>query len=176
MRPAILPIIGYAGYPLAIIGGALVFAASSLLTLDMISAHVSTLSAPAAASPDFNLPPVEQIGTLNPAPAEPKPAPAQPVLPESSIADIAPPDHTVAVALAAPEATSITNVQPPGLGSARIGAQAVNVRAAPNKNGAKLGVLNAGSSVRIGENQGGWIHVYFEGGDGWVYQTYLAGG
>jgi hypothetical protein len=29
--------------------------------------------------------------------------------------------------------------------------------------------------VRIGENVGGWVHVYFEGGDGWVYESYLGG-
>ena len=61
-------------------------------------------------------------------------------------------------------------------GTGSIGSLAVNVRAAPSKTGAKIGVLNAGSTVRIGENVDGWIHVFFSGGDGWVYQTYLAGG
>lgn len=176
-RSVILPILGYAGYPLAVVGATLVFASSSLLTLQMISAHVGAMTRPITSSPDFNLPPVEQIGSLETARSSEVPAPqVAAVEPESSIAAVAPPDHTVAVAVAAPEATPITAVEPPGLVTARIGPQAVNVRAAPSKTGAKIGVLDAGARVRIGQNEGGWIHVFFEGGDGWVYQSYLAGG
>src|SRR5690606_25708752 len=139
---------------------------------------IGEVVAPIAVSPDFNMPAIEQIGSLQP------PAPAQTTQatvieePQGSIVAVAPPDHTVAVALAAPEADDSTfaTVEPPGLGSGLIGSQAVNVRAAPSKNGARIGVLNAGSAVRIGETVGGWVHVFFSGGDGWVYQTYLAGG
>jgi hypothetical protein len=99
--------------------------------------------------------------------------------PESSIVAVAPPTQAVAVTLAAPGpelGDTFEAVEPPGLGAGYIGGLAVNVRAAPSKTGAKIGVLNAGSAVRIGENVGGWVHVFFSGGDGWVYQSYLAGG
>jgi len=175
-RSALLPVLGYAGYPLAIAGALLIFGASSLLTLDMIAANMGQVTTPIAASADFNVPPVQQIGSLTPPPAPraQETAVAAPA-PESSIVAVAPPAETVAVALAPPE-SSIATIEPPGLGSSQIGGQAVNVRATPSKTGAKIGVLNAGSAVRIGENIGGWIHVYFSGGDGWVYQSYLAGG
>lgn len=181
IRPALLPVLGYAGYPLAIAGGLLIFGTCSLLTLDMISANIGKATAPIAASADFNVPPVEQIGSLAPPPAVAEAAPAPVAEPESSIVAVAPPTERVAVALTpaeatAPAETSFATVEPPGLGSGSIGGQAVNVRATPSKTGAKIGVLNAGSAVRIGENVGGWIHVYFSGGDGWVYQSYLAGG
>jgi hypothetical protein len=192
-RAALLPILGYAGYPLAIAGGLLIFGTCSLLTLNMITANMVQVASPVAASPDFNVPPVEQIGSLTPPPAAAAPQQAAtPAEPESSIVAVAPPQQTFSFDVApadgtvaptdtsfdtaAPADTSFDTVEPPGLGAGLIGGQAVNVRAAPSRTGVVLGVLNAGSSVRTGENVGGWVHVYFEGGDGWVYESYLAGG
>jgi hypothetical protein len=172
MRPFILPLLGYAGYPMIVLGAIAVFGLSSLFALEMVSAHVVASITPVASSPDFNLPPVQQIGSLAPAPVEPDPAPEE-TAPESSIAEVAPPSQTVAVSVARPLATTFAAVETPAGGSSRIGAQAVNVRASPSKTGVVLGVLNAGSPVRTGENVGGWIHVYFDGGDGWVYQDFL---
>ena len=183
MIRSVVPILGYAGYPLAIAGGLLIFGTCSLLTLDMVSANIAKTTAPIAASADFNVPPVQQIGSLDrEAAAAAKTEPAPRPQPESSIVAVAPPTERVAVALtpaepgAAPVETSFASIDPPGLGSGSIGGQAVNVRAAPSRTGARIGVLNAGSPVRIGENIDGWIHVYYAGGDGWVYQSYLAGG
>jgi hypothetical protein len=178
MRSLILPALGYLGYPMAVAGAVLVFGTCSVLTLDMISRNMGQVVAPVALSPDFNVPAVEQIGSIEP-PAPEQAAQAKGIEePQSSIVAVAPPTQAVAVTLAAPEADAATfeTVEPPGLGSGFIGGLAVNVRAAPSKTGAKIGVLNAGSAVRIGENVDGWIHVFFSGGDGWVYQTYLAGG
>jgi hypothetical protein len=173
MRSFILPLLGYAGYPMIVLGAIGVFGLSSLFTLEMVSAHVVASIAPVASSPDFNLPPVQQIGSLAPAPVDPDPAPEE-AAPESSIAEVAPPSEAVAVSVARPLATTFAAVETtPAAGSSRIGAQAVNVRASPSKTGVVLGVLNAGSPVRTAENVGGWIHVYFEGGDGWVYQDFL---
>lgn len=179
-RSALLPVLGYAGYPLAIAGALLIFGTCSLLTLNMITANMAPEASPVAVSPDFNVPPVEQIGSLAPAPTAVAQLPTTPSEPESSIVAVAPPEQRVAVALTpepglvAPDDNSFETVEPPGLGASQIGSQAVNVRATPSKTGVVLGVLNAGSSVRIGENVGGWVHVYFDGGDGWVYQSYLA--
>lgn len=177
MRSLILPALGYLGYPMAVAGGVLVFGTCSVLTLDMISRNMGDVVTPIAANADFNVPAVEQIGSLQP-PAPAQVAQAAPVEePQSSIVAVAPPTQQVAVTLTAPAlGSTFEAVEPPGLGSGAIGSQAVNVRAAPNKTGAKIGVLNAGSAVRIGENVGGWVHVFFSGGDGWVYQSYLAGG
>lgn len=177
MRALILPALGYLGYPMAVVGAVLVFGTCSVLTLDMISRNMGQVVAPIPVSPDFNVPAVEQIGSIEP-PAPAQTAQATPVAePESSIVAVAPPTQAVAVTLAAPELNATFEaVEPPGLGTGSIGGLAVNVRAAPSKTGAKIGVLNAGSTVRIGENVDGWIHVFFSGGDGWVYQTYLAGG
>jgi hypothetical protein len=182
-RSALLPILGYAGYPLAIAGALLIFGTCSLLTLRMITDNMVQVASPVAASPDFNVPPVEQIGSLTPptAAAAPQQA-ATPAEPQSSIVAVAPPQQSFSFDVApadgavSPTDTSFDVVEPPGLGASFIGSQAVNVRAAPSKTGVVLGVLNAGSSVRIGENVGGWVHVYFEGGDGWVYESYLTGG
>ena len=182
-RSTLLPLLGYAGYPLAIAGGLLIFGTCSLLTLNMITDNLSQMSTPAAAaSPNFNVPPVEQIGSLSPPPTpSATQTVAAPVQPESSIVAVAPPqqtftfDATPAPGTVDPTDTSFATVEPPGLGSGMIGSQAVNVRAAPSRTGVVLGVLNAGSPVRIGENIGGWVHVYFSSGDGWVYESYLAG-
>ena len=177
MRSLILPALGYLGYPMAVAGGVLVFGTCSVLTLDMISRNMGQVVTPIAANADFNVPPVAQIGSIEPA-APVETAEAAPAAePESSIVAVAPPTQAVAVTLTAPAlGDTFEAVEPPGLGSGYIGGLAVNVRAAPSKTGAKIGVLNAGSDVRIGENVGGWVHVFFSGGDGWVYETYLAGG
>jgi hypothetical protein len=171
----VIPVLGYLGYPLAVAGGLLIFGTCSLLTLDMISANIDSVVTPIAASADFNVPPVAQIGSLGPAEAAEEPAPAPVPVPETSILTIAPPQQPVAIEVAPVAAATIATIEPPGLGSGQVGDQAVNVRAAPSKDGAKLGVLNAGSAVRLGENTDGWVHVFFSGGDGWVYETYLAG-
>ena len=177
MRTLILPALGYLGYPMAVGGAVLVFMTCSVLTLDMVSSNMGQVVAPIAASPNFNVPAVEQIGSIEPPGVSVATAQAAPAEPESSIVAVAPPTQTVAVSLSAPApGDTFQAVEPPGLGSGFIGGLAVNVRAAPSKTGAKIGVLNAGSSVRVGENVGGWVHVFFSGGDGWVYQTYLAGG
>ena len=177
MRSLILPALGYLGYPMAVAGGVLVFMTCSVLTLDMVSRNMGQVVVPIAASPDFNVPAIEQIGSIEPPSAAVATAQAAPVEPESSIVAVAPPTQAVAVTLEAPQlGDTFEAVEPPGLGTGYIGGLAVNVRAAPSKTGAKIGVLNAGSSVRVGENVGGWVHVFFSGGDGWVYQTYLAGG
>jgi hypothetical protein len=171
MRSFILPALGYLGYPMAVAGGLLVFATSSVFTLQMISANIGGMTSPIAASPNFNVPAVEQIGSLQPPSAariaEATTAPAEP---ESSIVAVAPPDHTVAVGLTTPDASADFDA---GALSGRVGSQAVNVRAGPSKTAVTLGVLNAGTPVGIGENVGGWIHVSFNGGDGWVYKSYL---
>jgi len=173
----VIPVLGYLGYPLAVAGGLLIFGTCSLLTLDMITANIGNVSSPIAASADFNVPPVTQIGSLGPAQAaEVTPTPVAQAVPESSFVAVAPPQQTASFEVAAAEPADIATLEPPGLGNGRIGDQAVNVRAAPSKNGARKGVLKAGSPVRIGENTGHVVQVQQPGREGWVYQTYLAGG
>jgi hypothetical protein len=168
MRPFILPLLGYAGYPMILLGAVAVFGLSSYGTLRMVSAQIIASTAPAVASSDFNLPPVQQIGSLNPPAAKAEPA-AEAAEPESSIVAASLPDHDVAVAVAPPDVSEA----PADALRGRIGAQAVNVRAGPSKTAVALGVLNAGTPVRIGESVGGWVHVFFDAGDGWVYKSFL---
>ena len=156
MRTLILPALGYLGYPMAVAGALLVFGTCSVLTLDMVSRNMGQVVSPVSLSPDFNVPAVEQIGSIEPPSPTQSAQTATAKEPESSIVAIAPPTQTIAVTLAAPEPNAtFETVEPPGLGSGYIGGMAVNVRAAPSKTGAKIGVLNAGSEVRIGENVGG---------------------
>lgn len=64
---------------------------------------------------------------------------------------------------------------PPGLNQARIAAP-VNMRTGPSKSSATLSVLPAGTEVAVAETVRGWVHIYTEGSEGWVYATYLSGG
>jgi uncharacterized protein YraI len=80
---------------------------------------------------------------------------------------IVPPGGSVAVALAVPADSTPTTLP------ARIGNAAVNLRSGPSKSAASLGVLDAGTPVRLGEEQHGWVNVLAEGGRGWVYERYL---
>ena len=167
---ALTPYLSYLTYPLALAGASAVFALSAAGALDMVAANAHRYTSPIAVSPDFNLPPVTQIGSIDP----PRVEYSLKKKPESSFVALAPPEHSVAVALAPPGQSSFPAiVEPGGLGDGRIGDQAVNVRAGASKDAAKLGVLDAGETVRMAENDGGWIHVYYDGGDGWVYSSYI---
>jgi len=64
---------------------------------------------------------------------------------------------------------------PQELTPARIGDSAVNMRSGPSKSGGTVTILQAGTSVGVGETVNGWVHVYANGADGWVYSTYLSG-
>jgi hypothetical protein len=163
-------VFGYLGYPLVLAGGAAVFALSSVGALGMVAANAHRFTSPVAVRSDFNLPPVTQIGSIDP----PRVEFSLRKKPESSIIALAPPETAVAVAVAPPEQSSFPAlVEPGGLYDGRIGSQAVNVRAGASNDAARLGVLDAGATVRLGENRGGWIHVYYDGGDGWVYSRYI---
>jgi hypothetical protein len=126
-------------------------------------------------SGDFNLPPVKQIANL-------KPVAVEPIKPRNdggtSIVTLDRPAQTVQVALAPTDGGSFTTVTVAkgDLRPGRIGPEAVNVRAGASKSAAKIGVLQAGAQVLMGGSDGGWVKVQFEGGSGWVYKSYLAGG
>jgi len=59
--------------------------------------------------------------------------------------------------------------------AARIAYSGVNVRSAGDKGADKLFVLPPGAPVQTAESINGWVHVYADQGDGWVYKTYLLG-
>jgi SH3-like domain-containing protein len=48
---------------------------------------------------------------------------------------------------------------------------AVNVRAAGRKGAPVLFVLPRGAEIRVAEKQGGWVHVYSDQGEGWIYSS-----
>ncbi|HBY98655.1 MAG: SH3 domain-containing protein [Ardenticatenaceae bacterium] len=55
-------------------------------------------------------------------------------------------------------------------------ANALNVRAGPGVSNAPVGLLHQGDSVTILEQQNGWYHVRFAGGEGWVSGAYVQRG
>jgi uncharacterized protein YraI len=61
------------------------------------------------------------------------------------------------------------------LQDAQIGGSGVNVRAGASKNFAVLFTLQPGTNVKTREVLNGWVHVYADTGDGWIYSSYLAG-
>jgi SH3-like domain-containing protein len=171
----LLPIASMLKWPATIVGAVLVFGLSTDGTLSLVSSNAHKMARPVQAAPSFSLPPVKQIGELNTFKVEPKAPPA--VATATAVAPA--PSATMEVALRQPaEVTpeSVVAPLPTGLVPGNVGSSAVNVRAAPSKNSAKIGLLSAGAPVRMGENSGGWVHVWYDGGDGWVYSTYLGGG
>ena len=149
-------------------------------TLSLFSSNAHKLTKPIAAEPNFNMPPVRQIGELDPFAVVPKSTPLEsaPIAPAQAqtTTDVAlrqPAD--VSGPLSNASADAAETASPVDLRPGRIGKSAVNVRSGPSKTNAKLGVLSAGAEVGIGETDGGWVHVWHAGGDGWVYSDYLAG-
>jgi SH3-like domain-containing protein len=170
----LLPIASMLKWPATIVGAVLVFGLSTDGTLSLVSSNAHKMARPVQAAPSFSLPPVKQIGELNTFKVEPK----APAAAETAIAATPPASATMQVALRQPTdiaPESMADPLPAGLVPGSIGSSAVNVRAAPSKTSAKIGLLSAGTPVRVGENSGGWVHVWYDGGDGWVYSTYLAG-
>ena len=163
---AIAPLVGFLKWPLTIAGAVAMFGFSADGTFDLISANASKLSKPVEASPRFNVPPVRQIGTVEPTPAIASKTPAT-----GSASTLVPPAATPN-----PEAATGVDVGlPSSVRHGKVGSKAVNVRSEPSKTSARLGTLQAGSPVEIGELSGGWISVRYPGGSGWVYSTYLEG-
>jgi SH3-like domain-containing protein len=121
--------------------------------------------APVTMKPAFNAPamPVE---ALNKAPtvSEPMPVPAAAAV--TSQAAWRPSQAIMPVAVAAASA------EPAGLPSDRINA-AVNVRAAGRKGAPVLFVLPSGTPVRVAGTEGGWVHIFSDKGEGYVYASFI---
>jgi SH3-like domain-containing protein len=179
---AVLSTIALFKWPLTLVGAFLVFGLSTDGTLSLVSSNAGKFTKPVAIRSDFNMPPVKQLADIDPLEVVPQP---------STNADptVAPTDAKTTTQATLREPAAATDVAAPGLGSpdvfdasepsnllpGRIGNSAVNIRSGPSKASAKLGVLSAGAEVRIGEQTSGWVHVWYEGGEGWVYSSYLAG-
>jgi SH3-like domain-containing protein len=50
---------------------------------------------------------------------------------------------------------------------------AVNVRTEGKKGSPVLFVLPAGAAVQVAETNDGWVHVYSDRGEGWVYSSFI---
>jgi SH3 domain-containing protein len=76
------------------------------------------------------------------------------------------------------DATSdgVGTVLPDGLRNGRVGGSDVNVRADAAAGSAVLFTLPAGTALRLGETQGGWVHIYADTRSGWVYSSLLGNG
>lgn len=152
----LLPIIAFGAIGLAVIP------ADLSAVHDSKTALTKTVAAPAV--PSFNAAPLP-VEAINKAPviATPTPVAAQ---------DLAP----VPAALWRPawvrQVATTTATEPPNLTLGQVNS-AVNVRETGLKGSPVLFVLPAGASVRIGETQDGWVHVYSDQGAGWIYSSYL---
>lgn len=168
----IIPVLSLLKWPATLTGAILVFGLSTEGTLSLVSSNAHKMTQPIAVSSDFNMPPVRQIAELNPTILEPT-APAN-----DGGSLIPQPKQTTSVALLQPAASALAMAptsEPISAQPGRIGEAAVNLRSGPSKTSAKLRTLAAGTEVRIGEEERGWVHVWHADGDGWVYSSYLAG-
>ena len=161
---------GLLKWPLTLTGAILVFGMSTEGTLSLVASNAHRLTSPVTARTDVNVAPVKQLGTLN----APLVAVARPVNVASanaapSLQLLATPSDVIRTA-AEPESVSTAI----STRRARIGDSAVNVRSAPSRNAAKLGVAAAGTPIDILGSQQGWIHIRFDAGEGWVYSDYIA--
>ena len=164
------------GVPLAAValGIALLVPADFNAAANTVSAK-SAPAVPVKAAAVLPPPPVIPAGTLNMSSSIPyvgaDAAAAQ-------VAAAAAPDLRASVQPAALEtpATVAPATAPAGDKiAARVAASGVNVRSAADKDAGKLFVLAPGASVQTAESINGWVHVYADQGDGWVYKTYLLG-
>ena len=180
---AILPTIALFKWPLTLVGAFLVFGLSTDGTLSLVSSNMGNLTKPVAVRSDFNMPPVKQLADIDPLAVVPQAAASESgVLPPAEakattqVALREPAGAAEVDALGLPPPLASDAAQPSNLLPGRIGSSAVNIRSGPSKTSAKLGVLSAGAAIRTGEQRNGWVHVWYEGGEGWVYSSYLAGG
>jgi uncharacterized protein YraI len=171
---ALLPAISLLKWPLTIAGAVLVFGLSTDGTLSLVSSNAHRFTKPIAAQSGISMPPVKQIGELNPMAIVPRSPASDVVAADASTGTQA--TQTVAAidAAALPSLAAPMTPDPMSFQSARIGASAVNVRSGPSKSSTKLGVLAAGSDVRVRAREAGWVNVEYAGGDGWIHSDYLA--
>jgi SH3-like domain-containing protein len=149
--------------PLAAFGGIGV----AVLPADFRAApDLKTLSSPAATlKPSFNVAPLP-AEALNKAPTiSSPPAPVAVSAPVAASTAAWPPAWTTRVATATP-------AEPANLTVDHVNG-AVNVRAAGQKGAPVLFVLPAGAEVRVADTAGGWVHIFADQGEGWVYSSFI---
>jgi SH3-like domain-containing protein len=177
----VLPVLSLLKWPMTITVAVLVFGLSTEGTLSLVSDNAHKLTKPIPARTDINVPPVKQIADLSPLVVVPK-------SPKNDGGTLVPSQTRTTTQVALQQPAALTDlgpeepalsasvpIEPGNLSPGRIGGSAVNIRSGPSKSSVKLGVLAAGAEVRMGETEGGWVHVWHDGGEGWVYFTYLAG-
>jgi len=155
---ALLTALAFVRYPAVIVGAVAVFGFSSQSALSLLAANAGQFTKPIAVSKSFNLPPPVQLADLAPkrvAPSKPRNDGAG-TMGIVSAATVALADDTMSTRL-----------------PARIGPSAVNLRARASKSSSALGVLDAGTPVRLGREDHGWVEVSANGLTGWVYNRYL---
>ena len=161
------------GVPLAAValGVALLIPADFNAAANTIS--IRTPAAPVKAAAMLPPPPVIAAGTLNMSSSVPYVGADAPQTQAANVPDLRP-----SVQPAAVETTASTPLPTDPAGdktAARIAYSGVNVRAAADKGADKLFVLPPGAPVQVAESINGWVHVFADQGDGWVYKSYLLG-
>jgi len=156
--------------PLAIVGAGII----ALLPSDF-KAAATTMTATAAiaqpAAPKVSMPAPKLLSTEAIA-ALPAPVASQPVTTDAAAPSSMEP---ITVAATTDATASVPDAGLAALQDAQIGSSGVNVRAGASKDFAVLFTLQPGASVKTRETLNGWVHVFTDNGDGWIYSSYLGG-
>jgi SH3-like domain-containing protein len=144
----------------------------SILPADFEAVQSARLVEPVKAAPAFNAPPIPQEA-LAKAPVVSSPEP----LPAAAPAQASLNWRSVQTGLVQPAqvqqaALVTTSAEPPNLRTDTVNS-AVNVHIDGRKGSPVTFVLAAGTAVRVAESNGGWVHVYSDRGEGWVYSTFV---
>ena len=169
---AIWPTLGLLKWPLTVTGAVLVFGLSTEGTLSLVANNAHRLTSPITGRTDINVPAVRQIGNLQPAIVVKTDVKSESTEAPTQVAAISAPTDPLSLKVAVQTAEPLDGAI---MRQGRIGSSAVNVRSGPSSSSAKLAVLAAGTPVRLGDGEGGWVHISYDGGEGWVYSDYLAG-
>jgi SH3-like domain-containing protein len=154
--------------PLALVGAGIVALLPSDFKAAASSMNASTsITQPATGKVSMPAPKLLTVAIAQPAPTIGDATPSQP--------EAVAPSSTTANSVADSAASQSPDPGLAQLRDAQIGTSGVNVRAGASGNFAVLFTLAPGASIRTRETLNGWVHVYADSADGWIYASYLAG-
>ena len=157
----LLPLLAFGGIGLAVLPA----------DLHAVQEVKSVAAAAPKPSPSFNVAPMP-VQVINKAPVISPPLPAVETTPAATAASAASAPTGTWASASTTVIASASPAEPADLSSDRVKA-AVNVRAEGRKGSPVLFVLPAGAQVRIAESEGGWVHVYSDQGEGWIFSSFV---
>jgi len=156
--------------PLVLVGAGIV----ALLPSDFKAAASMTATAAVAqpAIPKVSMP-APKLLSAEAIAALPAPVSSQQPVPTDAAAPST--MEPIPVAATTDSSASMPDAGLAALQDAQIGGSGVNVRAGASKDFSVLFTLQPGASVKTRETINGWVHVFTDNGDGWIYASYLGG-